>query len=162
MGARSGDLDPSILLYLMEKENLSTTQMSEILNKKSGLYGMSKISPDARDIEDGLARGDYNATLALDVFHYLTACYITRCVVAMGGIDVLTFTAGVGERGPISRKGICDMLGFLGVKIDEVKNDVKAEEREISAKDSKVRIFIVPTNEELMIAKETQRLVEDR
>ena len=90
----------------------------------------------------------------------MTACYIARCAVAMGGIDVLTFTAGVGEKGPISRKAICEQLEFLGVKIDEERNEVKGEEREISAPDSRVKIYIVPTNEELMIARETLKLVE--
>ena len=159
MGSRSGDLDPSIITYLMQKENLSVDDMNYILNKESGIYGVSGISVDMRDIEVEAEAGGYHAQLALDVFHYLTACYIARCAVAMGGIDVLTFTAGVGEKGPISRNAICKQLEFLGVKIDEVKNDVKGEEREISASDSKVKIYIVPTNEELMIARETLRLV---
>ena len=160
MGRRSGDLDPSIITYLMEKENLSVDDMNYILNKESGIYGISGVSVDMRDIEVEAAAGGYHAQLALDVFHYLTACYIARCAVAMGGIDVLTFTAGVGEKGPISRKAICEQLEFLGVKIDEERNEVKGEEREISAPDSRVKIYIVPTNEELMIARETLKLVE--
>ena len=160
MGSRSGDLDPSIITYLMEKENLSVDDMNYILNKESGIYGISGVSVDMRDIEVEAAAGGYHAQLALDVFHYLTACYIARCAVAMGGIDVLTFTAGVGEKGPISRKAICEQLEFLGVKIDEERNEVKGEEREISAPDSRVKIYIVPTNEELMIARETLKLVE--
>ena len=160
MGSRSGDLDPSIITYLMEKENLSVDDMNYILNKESGIYGISGVSVDMRDIEVEAAAGGYHAHLALDVFHYLTACYIARCAVAMGGIDVLTFTAGVGEKGPISRKAICEQLEFLGVKIDEERNEVKGEEREISAPDSRVKIYIVPTNEELMIARETLKLVE--
>lgn len=159
MGSRSGDLDPSIITYLMQKENLSVDDMNYILNKESGIYGVSGVSVDMRDIETEAAAGGYHAQLSLDVFHYLTACYIARCAVAMGGIDVLTFTAGVGEKGPISRNAICKQLEFLGVKIDEVKNDVKGEEREISASDSKVKIYIVPTNEELMIARETMKLI---
>lgn len=160
MGSRSGDLDPSIITYLMQKENLSVDDMNYILNKESGIYGVSGVSIDMRDIEVEAAAGGYHAQLSLDVFHYLTACYIARCAVAMGGIDVLTFTAGVGEKGPISREAICEQLEFLGVKIDKEKNDVKGEEREISASDSKVKIFIVPTNEELMIARETFKLVK--
>ena len=160
MGSRSGDLDPSIITYLMEKENLSVDDINYILNKESGIYGISGVSVDMRDIEVEAAAGGYHAQLALDVFHYLTACYIARCAVAMGGIDVLTFTAGVGEKGPISRKAICEQLEFLGVKIDEERNEVKGEEREISAPDSRVKIYIVPTNEELMIARETLKLVE--
>lgn len=159
MGSRSGDLDPSIITYLMQKENLSVDDMNYILNKESGIYGVSGVSVDMRDIETEAAAGGYHAQLSLDVFHYLTACYIARCAVAMGGIDVLTFTAGVGEKGPISRNAICKQLEFLGVKIDEVKNDIKGEEREISAEDSKVKIYIVPTNEELMIARETMKLI---
>ena len=160
MGSRSGDLDPSIITYLMQKENLSVDDMNYILNKESGIYGVSGVSIDMRDIEVEAAAGGYHAQLSLDVFHYLTACYIARCAVAMGGIDVLTFTAGVGEKGPISREAICEQLEFLGVKIDKEKNDVKGEEREISASDSKVKIFIVHTNEELMIARETFKLVK--
>lgn len=158
MGSRSGDLDPSIVTYLMQKENLTPDDMNYILNKESGLYGVSGVSIDMRDIEVDAAAGGIHAQLSLDVYHYLTACYIARCAVAMGGIDVLTFTAGVGEKGPISRKAICEQLEFLGVKIDEDKNEVKGEEREISTSDSRVKIYIVPTNEELMIARETLKL----
>lgn len=160
MGSRSGDLDPSILLYLMKKEQLSPNEMESILNKESGVYGISGISVDFRDIEIEALSGGEKAILALDVFHYLTASYIAKCAVAMGGIDVLTFTAGVGEKGPISRKAICEQLGFLGVKIDDEKNKIKGEEAELSASDSKVKIYTIPTNEELMIARETLKLVD--
>ena len=121
MGSRSGDLDPSIITYLMQKENLSADDMNFILNKESGVYGISEVSLDFRDIETEALSGGYNAKLALDVFHYSTASYIAKCAVAMGGIDVLTFTAGVGEKGPISRKAICEQLEFLGIKIDDEK-----------------------------------------
>lgn len=160
MGSRSGDLDPSILLYLMKKEQLSSNEIESILNKESGVYGISGISVDFRDIEIEALSGGEKAILALDVFHYLTASYIAKCAVAMGGIDVLTFTAGVGEKGPISRKAICEQLGFLGVKIDDEKNKIKGEEAELSASDSKVKIYTIPTNEELMIARETLKLVD--
>ncbi len=160
MGSRSGDLDPSVMTYLMQKENLSADDMNFILNKESGIYGISNISVDMRDIEADAAAGGIHAQLALDVFHYLTACYIAKCVVAMGGIDVLTFTAGVGENGMDSRKAICDQLEFLGVKVDEQKNQVRGKEAEISSSDSKVKVYVVPTNEELMIAKETLKLVQ--
>ena len=160
MGSRSGDLDPSILLYLMKKEQLSPNEMESILNKESGGYGISGISVDFRDIEIEALSGGEKAILALDVFHYLTASYIAKCAVAMGGIDVLTFTAGVGEKGPISRKAICEQLGFLGVKIDDEKNKIRGEEAELSASDSKVKIYTIPTNEELMIARETLKLVD--
>ena len=159
MGSRSGDIDPSIITYLMKKENLSADDMNYILNKESGIYGVSKISLDMRDIEVEALSGGESAILALDVFHYLTACYIARCAVAMNGIDVITFTAGVGEKGPISRKAICELLQFLGVEIDDERNNVKSKEREISTPNSKVKVYIVPTNEELMIAEETQKLI---
>ena len=145
----------------MQKENLSADDMNFILNKESGLYGISNISVDMRDIEAEAAAGGHHAKLAMDVFHYLIACYVARCAVAMGGIDVLTFTAGVGEKGPISRKAICEQLEFLGIKIDEEKNKIRGDEAETSTADSRVKIYIIPTNEELMIARETLRLVEN-
>ena len=160
MGSRSGDLDPSILTYLMQKENLKPDDMNYILNKESGMYGISSVSVDMRDIEVEAASGGTHAQLSMDVFHYLTASYIARCAVAMGGIDVLTFTAGIGEKGPISRKAICEYLEFLGVKIDDEKNKVRGEEGELSALDSRVKVYTIPTNEELMIARETMRLVK--
>lgn len=160
MGSRSGDLDPSIVTYLMRKENLTPDEMEHILNKQSGVYGISGISVDFRDIEVDAAAGGKHAQLALDNYHYLVACYVARCVVAMQGIDVLTFTAGVGEKGPISRKAICEQLGFLGVKLDEEKNEIRGEEVEISSPDSAVKVFVIPTNEELMIARETLRIIQ--
>ena len=159
MGTRSGDLDPSILTYLMQKENLSVDDINFMLNKEAGVYGISGVSVDFRDIETEALSGGKQAQLALDVYHYLTACYVARCAVAMGGIDVLTFTAGVGEKGPISRKAICEQLEFLGVKIDDEKNKIRGEEAELSAEDSRVKIYTIPTNEELMIARETMKLV---
>lgn len=160
MGSRSGDLDPSILLYLMKKEQLSPDEMENMLNKQAGVYGISGISVDFRDIETEALSGGEKAILALDVYHYLTASYIVKCAVAMGGIDVLIFTAGVGEKGPISRKAICEQLEFLGVKIDDEKNKIRGEEAELSAPESKVKIYTIPTNEELMIARETLKLVD--
>lgn len=158
MGTRSGDLDPSILTYLMQKENLSIDDMNFMLNKEAGVYGISGVSVDFRDIETEALSGGKQAQLALEVYHYLTACYVARCAVAMGGIDVLTFTAGVGEKGPISRKAICEQLEFLGVKIDDEKNKIRGEEAELSTEDSKVKIYTIPTNEELMIARETAKM----
>ena len=159
MCTRSGDLDPSVITYIMKKENLTAQEMEDILNKKSGIYGSSNgISVDFRDVENEAIAGGTHAQLALDIYHYAVASYVARCAVAMGGIDVLTFTAGVGEKGPISRKAICEQLEFFGVKIDEEKNAIRGEEVEISAQDSKVRVFVVPTNEELMIARETANL----
>jgi len=160
MGSRCGDLDPSVVTYIMEKENLSPTEINNILNKESGLYGVSEISPDARDIEAGAKEGNENAQLALDVYHYLVACNIAKCVVAMNGVDVITFTAGTGERGRETRKILCDYLKFLGVELDEERNQAFAEEAKISSDNSKVEVYVVPTNEELMIAKETVELVK--
>lgn len=160
MGTRSGDLDPSILTYLMKKENLSADEIEEILNKESGVYGVSSVSVDFRDIEIEALAGGYHAQLALDVFHYSVASYVAKCMVAMGGTDIITFTAGVGEKGPISRKAICDQLGVFGVKLDEEKNKIRGEEVKISSNESKISVYVVPTNEELMIAKETLRLIK--
>ena len=160
MGTRSGDLDPSVITYLMNKEKLTPDDINFILNKESGVYGISGVSVDFRDIEVEAQAGGHHAQLALDVFHYLVACYVARCAVAMNGIDVLTFTAGVGEKGPLSREAICEQLQFLGVKIDTEKNKIRGEEIEISAPDSKVKIYVVPTNEELVIARETLKLVK--
>ena len=161
MVTRSGDLDPSVVTYLMKKEKLTPQEMEDILNKKSGVYGMSRgISVDFRDIENEALAGGTHAQMALDIYHYLTASYVAKCAVAMGGIDVLTFTAGVGEKGPISRKAICEQLEFFGVKIDEEKNKIRGEEVEISTEDSKVKVYVVPTNEELMIARETKNIVD--
>ena len=162
MGSRSGDLDPSVVTFLMEKENLTPAEMNNILNKQSGLYGVSEISPDARDIEASAWSGGKQAGLALDVYHYLVACYIARCVVAMNGVDVITFTAGTGERGNETREILCDKLKFLGVELDKEANKVKAEERKISSENSKVLVYVVPTEEELMIARETKELIENK
>ena len=155
MGTRSGDLDPSILTYLMKVENLNPDDMNYILNKESGVFGISGVSVDFRDIELEAASGGTHAKLALAVYNYLVACYVAKCAVAMNGIDVITFTAGVGEKGPESREAICKHLEFLGVKLDLEKNKIRGEEALISAPDSKIAVYIVPTNEELMIARET-------
>lgn len=160
MGSRSGDLDPSIVTFLMKKENLSVDEIDTILNKESGVYGISGISVDFRDIEDAEKAGNERAKLALDNYNYLVASYIARCVVAMNGVDVIVFTAGIGENGKDTRSAVCKQLEFLGVKIDDEANNVRGEEKEISTSDSKVKVYVVPTNEELMIAKETLALVE--
>ena len=157
MGTRSGDLDPSVVTYLMKKENLKPDDMEKILNKQSGAYGISGVSVDFRDIEAEAKAEDERSILALDNFHYLVACYVARCAVAMNGFDILTFTAGVGEKGQDSREAICDYLEVLGVKIDKEKNQkVKGIEAEITAEDTNVRTFVIPTNEEIMIARETR------
>ena len=160
MGTRSGDLDPSVVTFLMEKENISPADMETLLNKKSGKLGISGVSSDDRDVEAAANEGNKRAQLAMDVFMYQVAGYIGRFAAQMNGVDVITFEAGIGENGIAVRKGICDYLGFLGVKIDEEKNNCRGEEVEISTPDSKVKVYVVPTNEELMIARETMDLVK--
>ena len=159
MGTRSGDLDPSVVTYIAKYRNHTPEEMDEILNKKSGVYGISEISVDFRDIEAEANEGDRNAKMALENFAYNVAQFVAKYAVSMGGIDVLTFTAGVGEKGPLSRRQICDYLKFLGVQIDYEKNQIRNQEVEISSEDSKVKVYVVPTNEELLIARETKKLI---
>lgn len=159
MGTRSGDLDPSVVTYIAKYRNHTPEEMEEILNKKSGVYGISEISVDFRDIEAEANEGDRNAKMALENFAYNVAQFVAKYAVSMGGIDVLTFTAGVGEKGPLSRRQICDYLKFLGVQIDYEKNQIRNQEVEISSADSKVKVYVVPTNEELLIARETKKLI---
>ena len=159
MGSRSGDMDPSVVTFLMKKENLSVEEIDNILNKKSGVFGISEVSPDFRDIEVEAAKGNEKAKLALDAYHYAVAGYVAKYMVALGGVDVITFTAGVGENGAETRSEICKKLSVFGVEIDEEANNVRGKEREISSANSKVKVYIVPTNEELMIARETARIV---
>ena len=159
MGSRSGDLDPSVVTYIMEKEGLSPMEMETILNKKSGLLGMSGVSADNRDIETAIKEGNENAKLAIQHYAYKIAGYIAKFAAAMNGADVIVFTAGVGERGVTERKMICEYLGFMGVELDEELNNIRAEEIEISKPESKTKVWVVPTNEELMIARETLRLI---
>ena len=161
MGTRSGDLDPSVVTYLMKKEELDADDMEDILNRESGVFGMSMVSVDFRDIEAEALAGGKHAKLALDAYHYAVAGYIAKCAVAMGGIDVLTFTAGVGEKSSYSRSEICKQLEVFGVDISGKANLIKGEETEISSPDSKVKVFVIPTNEELMIARETERVAKN-
>ena len=163
MGTRSGDLDPSVVTYLMEKENMNPSQMEEMLNKRSGLLALSGISEDNRDVERAIAQGDERAISSLKEYDFIIAQYIAKMAVSMNGVDVITFTAGVGEKGPISRAGICSHLTFMGVLLDEAKNkEARNCEAEISATESKVKVWVVPTNEELMIAKETAELLKNQ
>ena len=160
MGTRSGDLDPSVVTFIMKKENLTAEEAENVLNKESGVYGLSTMSVDFRDIEREALEGGKKSKRALDAFHYAVSSYVAKCAVAMGGIDVLTFTAGVGEKSPYSRSEICKMLKIFGVEISEELNDVKGEERKISTTKSQVEVFIIPTNEELMIARQTEKIVK--
>ncbi|MBQ7736286.1 MAG: acetate kinase [Oscillospiraceae bacterium] len=159
MGTRSGDVDAAILQFLMNKYNYSVDQMLNILNKKSGVLGVSGVSSDFRDLESAAAEGNKHAQLALEKFCYETAKYVGAYAAAMNGVDMITFTAGVGENGIDTRARICAYLGFLGVTLDPEKNNSRGKEVEISTPDSKVRVFVIPTNEELMIARDTLALV---
>lgn len=160
MGSRSGDIDPSIVTFLMKKENLTPDEMDTILNKKSGKLGVSGISFDDRDIEKAAAEGNERAKLAIDTFAYQVVGYIGRFAAQMNGVDVITFAGGVGENGMEVRKQICDSLSFLGIKIDDEKNNSRGKEVEITTSDSKVKVFVVPTNEELMIARDTAEIAK--
>ena len=159
MGTRCGDIDPSIVTFLMKKENLSPDEMDNIMNKKSGKLGVSGISSDDRDVEAAIKEGNERAKLAIETFAYQVIGYIGRFAAQMDGVDVITFAGGVGENGIEVRKQICDSLSFLGVKIDEEKNNCRGKEVEITTPDSKVKVFVVPTNEELTIARDTMEIV---
>ncbi len=156
MGTRSGDVDPAVLQFVMNKEGKDINEMLNILNKKSGVYGMTNgISSDFRDIEKAKAEGNHLAEVALDAFIYRVAKYIGAYTAAMNGVDAIAFTAGVGENDKAGRKAICSYLGYLGVEIDDEANDIRGEERVISSANSKVKVMLIPTNEELAIARET-------
>lgn len=159
MVTRSGDLDPSVLTYLMKKENISAAEMENILNKKSGVAGISGLAPDFRVIELESYEDNERAKIAMESFKYAVASYIAKYAVAMNGIDYIVFTGGIGENQINIRKGICEKLTFMGVDVDVDANNMRGEEKVISKPDSKVKVYVIPTNEELMIAKETQRLV---
>ena len=159
MVTRSGDMDPSVVTFLMKKEGWTAEEAENILNKKSGVQGISGLAPDFREIEAASYGENERAAIAIEKFKYEIASYIAKYAVAMNGIDYIVFTGGVGENQINIRKGICEKLEFMGVKIDVEANNVRGEEKEISAPDSKIKVYLVPTNEELMIAKETARLV---
>ena len=148
------------ITFLMKKENLSTDEVDSLLNKQSGVQGISGLAPDFRVIELESYNDNERAKLAMDIFKYSIASYIAKYAVAMNGIDAIVFTGGVGENQINIRKGICKQLEFMGVEIDEEANNVRSEEKLISKPTSKVKIYIIPTNEELMIAKETLRLIK--
>ena len=162
MGTRSGDIDPAIVFYLMNKRNLSADEVDNLLNKKSGLLGISEVSSDMRDIYSELKGGNKKAKLAFEVFIDRIQKYVGFYIVAMDGVDAIVFTAGIGENHAPTRSAVCEKLSFLGVKIDSKKNNSPAKEKIITTSDSKVKVLVVPTNEELMIARETHRLMEEQ
>ena len=159
MGARCGDIDSSIIPYIMEQTGMSAKEMDTALNKKSGLLGVSGVSSDSRDIEDGINNGDERCKLAQKMYVNRIVNYIAMYYVEMGGADAIVFTAGVGENSISTRKQIVDKLGALGIKLDEEANNVRGEERKITTDDSKVPVYIIPTDEELMIARDTYSIL---
>jgi len=161
MGTRCGDIDPAIVGFLAEKENLTAEEVISICNKKSGVLGLSGgISSDSRDLEAAAAEGNQNAIDAIDAYNYRVAKYIGAYAAAMQGVDVIAFTAGIGENNQTLRTGVCNYLGWLGTTIDPEKNKLRGEEVILSKETDKVQVLIVPTNEELAIARETVRLVK--
>ncbi|MDO7905023.1 acetate kinase [Paenibacillus sp. JX-17] len=163
MGTRSGDLDPAVVPFVMNKEDLTINEVNSMLNKHSGLLAISGVSSDMRDITDGMAAGEPNSTLAFEMYEYRLRKYIGSYAAAMNGVDVIVFTAGVGENSVVVRQRVCENLSYLGVDVDEALNAVRSREpRRISTANSKVEVLVIPTNEELVIARDTFRLVQEQ
>ncbi|WP_315114922.1 acetate kinase [uncultured Clostridium sp.] len=161
MGTRSGNIDPAIIPFLMKELNMSIDEINDMLNKKSGVYGVSGVSSDFRDIEEAAEKGEHRSQLALDIFHNGVKRFIGSYAALMGGVDCIVFTAGLGENSAASRSEICKGLEFLGFKIDEKKNNEgRGFSKVISTEDSKVKVYVIPTDEELMIARDTKEIVE--
>jgi acetate kinase len=161
MGTRCGDIDPAIIKYLSDKENIDFAQIDGILNKKSGVLGISGVSSDFRDIEEAADNGNERAKLALNVFIHKVKKYIGSYIAVMNGADAIIFTAGLGENSGRMRGEICKDMSFFGIELDEVKNNVRGKEADLSKEGSKIKVFLVPTNEELMIARDTMKLVSE-
>ncbi len=159
MGTRSGDIDPAIISFIMDKENVGINEVNNILNKKSGVLGISGVSSDFRDIETAAADGNERAQLALDIFSNRVKKYIGAYAAIMGGVDAVVFTAGLGENSAETRKVICEEFGFLGIEVDTEKNNVRGKETVVSTDNSKVKVLVIPTDEELMIARDTKALI---
>ena len=161
MVTRSGDLDPSVVTFIMKKENLTPEQMEKVLNKESGLSAISNMVPDFREIELASCDGNKEAKVAIEEFTYSIAGFVAKYAVALGSVDYIVFTGGIGENQVNIRKSVCEKLKVLGVEIDDDLNNVKGEEKVISTSNSKIKVYIIPTNEELMIARETKRLIQN-
>ncbi len=159
MGTRCGSIDPAISTFIMEKENIPCQAVNDILNKKSGVLGISGVSSDFRDIEEAASKGNERAQLALDIFNYRVRLTIGAYVAAMGGVDAIVFTAGLGENSASNRKEICNNLQYLGLYIDDAKNNIRGKEAIISTDNSTVKAMVIPTDEELMIARDTVEIV---
>ncbi|MCF8233483.1 MAG: acetate kinase [Bacteroidales bacterium] len=161
MGTRTGDLDLGVLLYIMDKEEIGTQAANTLINKHSGVLGISGVSSDMRDVEDSAADGNERARLALDMFHYRIRKYIGAYVASMGGVDVIVFTGGIGENGPESREEICKDFEYLGLRFDHEKNKgLRSKEADLSQTDSNVKVVVIPTDEELVIARDTFEIVK--
>lgn len=159
MGTRVGDVGPGALTYLMKCEGLDADGLTNVINKKSGVFGISGISSDMRDIEDAIAAGNERAKLAMDMYEYRILKYIGAYTAVLGGVDVIAFTAGVGENSPELREAICEKLAYMGITLDKEANRSRGKEVEISGKDSKVKVVVIPTDEELVIAQDTAMIV---
>ena len=162
MGTRSGSIDPSVISFLVEEHGYTMNDIDELLNKKSGVLGISGVSSDFRDVLAEAEKGNERAKLALDIFHYKVRAQIAAYAGIMGGVDVIVFTAGIGENSSITRRECLRGLEFLGFNIDDEKNSIRGEIQEISTEDSKVKVYEIPTNEELMIARDTAKLVNNK
>ncbi len=160
MGTRSGDIDPAIIEYISQKEDLDIPGIMDVLNKKSGVYGISGGLSDFRDLEEGMNNGDARCAAAIEVFSYRVAKYIGAYCAALNGVDAIAFTAGIGENAPTVRKKVCEYLGYLGITLDEEANKKRGEDIIISTPDSKVKVCVIPTNEELAIVRDTVALVQ--
>lgn len=160
MGTRCGDIDPAVVTFLINELNMSGKEVDELMNKKSGFLGVSGKSSDSRDIEDLVQQGDKRATLTLDMYCHKIKSYIGSYIAAMNGVDAIVFTAGIGENSATTRYNVCKDMENLGIIIDENKNNVRGKLTEISANNSKVKIYLIPTNEELVIARDTQALLK--
>lgn len=161
MGTRSGGMDPAVLQFIMNNDKIGIDEMIDILNKKSGIFGISGVSSDMRDVDTAAEQGNPNAILAQQILYAGIKKYIGAYAAIMGGVDVIVFTAGIGENGMDLRESIIDGMEFLGAKIDKIKNRVRGKEADVSAEDSKVKILVIPTNEEIVIARDTHRLVTE-
>lgn len=164
MGTRSGDVDPTLLLHIMDQEGMSPAKMSHVLHKESGFWGLSGISSDLRDIEEAMEKGNERATLVLEMLVYGIAKFVGAYAAAMKGLDAVAFTAGIGENSPVVREKVCEYLSFLGLRFDRAKNEalIRGKEGYISREDSPVKALVVPTNEELVIARDTFKLIDNR
>ena len=161
MGTRAGSIDPSVISFLVEEQGYTMSDIDELLNKKSGILGISGVSSDFRDVLSESEKGNERAKLALDIFHYKVRAQIAAYAGIMGGVDVIVFTAGIGENSIVTRKESLRGLEFLGFRVDDEKNDVRGKIQEISTEDSKVKVYLIPTNEELMIARDTVKLIKN-